>query len=195
MASVILAVVAHPDDESFWCGATLAQHALNGDAVHVLALSDGTSSRFTRWSLRRWLAQLVRDNQFQSACAALGAKGRIVHAFPDQQSDTVPQLTINRIVEKVVKELRPSVVYTHYRYDLNLDHRRVWEAAQVAFRPHVVREMAPEYPDLAIKRALPGIDGIETSVDARTRKAVACGFYRDEAGRRLPAIERPEWIL
>ena len=40
----ILAVVAHPDDESLWCGGTLAQHARVGDEVFVYALADGVGS-------------------------------------------------------------------------------------------------------------------------------------------------------
>ena len=121
----ILCVMAHPDDETFWCGAALASHALNGDQGCVLILSDGCGSRAE--GTHRWDA-------FQSACAHLGVVGRYARAFPDQQADTVSQLSINQHVEASVALMKPSRVYTHFVGDLNPDHRHVAEAVLVATR-------------------------------------------------------------
>ncbi|KRT58685.1 PIG-L deacetylase family protein, partial [endosymbiont of Ridgeia piscesae] len=38
MSNVVLAVVAHPDDEILGCGGALARHVAEGDRVHILIL-------------------------------------------------------------------------------------------------------------------------------------------------------------
>ena len=41
----VLAVFAHPDDETLACGGTLARYAREGATVRVLTFTDGVSSR------------------------------------------------------------------------------------------------------------------------------------------------------
>ena len=48
MAMNVLIVAAHPDDEVLGCGGTIARHAADGDAVEVLFLADGVTSRSLR---------------------------------------------------------------------------------------------------------------------------------------------------
>ena len=38
----ILVVSAHPDDETLGAGGTIARHALSGDCVHVIIITDGS---------------------------------------------------------------------------------------------------------------------------------------------------------
>lgn len=123
MADTVLAIVAHPDDESFWMGGTLARFATEGKWVIVEAATTGTCGR------RRG-----RDDQFAKACRALGAKGHRSLWFDDQRADAVDRLDINACVEMSVREHKPILVVTHYHGDLNIDHRRVAEAVLVATR-------------------------------------------------------------
>ena len=55
--------------------------------------------------------------------------------FPDNQMDTVKLLTIVKEIE-MIKKIKPSIVYTHFPDDLNIDHRITAEATLTAFRPH-----------------------------------------------------------
>src|SRR3990167_5050165 len=121
----ILAVLAHPDDESLFCGGTLAKYARQGDVVMVAALTDGVSSR-EDVSIE---AMAKRKEQLLRACQILcvGCYD-YVPTFQDQRSDTVPQVTINKAVEHLVRFAGPEIVFTHHVGDLNLDHRRVAEA-------------------------------------------------------------------
>jgi LmbE family N-acetylglucosaminyl deacetylase len=50
----------------------------------------------------------------------------------------VPLLEVTRLVEAVVDELRPDVVYTHFPGDVNADHGVVARAAWTACRPFVL---------------------------------------------------------
>ena len=59
--------------------------------------------------------------------------------------DGHPLLTIVREVERVIGQFKPSIVYTHWRGDLNVDHRVVHDAVNVACRPQ---------PGCTVKRLL-----------------------------------------
>lgn len=143
----VLVVIAHPDDESFWCGGTIAVRTQAGERVHVVALADGCGSR-----PGTEVAQ--REAAFRDACGILGATCQNMIVFPDQLADTVSQLKINRNAEFAVRLHQPSIVYTHHVGDLNLDHRRVAEAVLVATRPgsgvQMVCHMRPEWPERCI---------------------------------------------
>ena len=43
--NIVLVCVAHPDDETFGCGGTIAKHVKNGDKVYCISFTDGVSSR------------------------------------------------------------------------------------------------------------------------------------------------------
>jgi LmbE family N-acetylglucosaminyl deacetylase len=126
----VLAVVAHPDDESLGCGATLAKHIAAGDAVSVLVLADGVSSR--GFSVERIKE---RHGQCRAACKLLGTEDVWIHAFPDNQMDKLPLLQVVQHVELNINRFKPDVVYTHDASDLNVDHRITCEAVRVACRP------------------------------------------------------------
>lgn len=175
----VLAIVAHPDDESFFAGGTLALHALNGDEVTVLTLSDGESSRMRCEDVSDAIRKRYRE--YVNACAALGADGLSVTCFPDQQSDTVPQLTINLEVERVVRRIDPAIVYTHHVGDLNLDHRRVAEAVLVETRGGArVRCMTPEWPSRCVGRPFEPSTLVALPPPAIEAKVRACLAYAGE---------------
>ncbi len=62
--------------------------------------------------------------------ADLGRKDEI-----DQKFDTRPLLYWTQWIEEEVKRFKPDTVYTHWDQDLNLDHKIISEATQVACRP------------------------------------------------------------
>ena len=169
----ILVIVAHPDDETFAMGGTLAQHAHAGDRVTVVTCTDGVSSRG-----RNPAAARARATHFQTACAALGVGGCHMRAvFEDQRSDQVPQLVLNQAVAAFVD--RPDRVYTHDPCDLNLDHRRVAEAVLVATRGVCpVWSAKPEWPDRALWPFRP--TKIVDITEGLPMKQAACRAYVDE---------------
>jgi LmbE family N-acetylglucosaminyl deacetylase len=180
---VILVVVAHPDDESLFCGATIAKHVSQGELVHVVSMGTGVGSR-------GWPDQIeherVRVSAFQRALAILGATGGILNTFPDQQSDTVPQLVINKAVEDVMHEPTPKLVYTHHVGDLNTDHRRVAEAVLVATRMGpMVRCMSPEFPERCVGRKFKPTYQPFYGTEAWNKKIAACLCYETEI-RKYP---------
>src|SRR5579875_1875275 len=77
---VVLAVVAHPDDESFGLGALLDMLAAGGAAVHVLCYTHGEASTVneTRADLRR-----AREAELRQAAAELGVASVTLLDYPD----------------------------------------------------------------------------------------------------------------
>lgn len=49
--------------------------------------------------------------------------------------DSVPLLEIVQKLEPIIREVQPSVVYTHHHGDLNIDHRLTHAAVMTACRP------------------------------------------------------------
>lgn len=130
MAERILCVAAHSDDESLGCGGALAKHVAAGDAVMVITLADGVTSRSAIPKV-----SIERRRQCVAALTVLGITQYAFGDWPDNQLDTVPMLSLAKDIEDAVNKFEPSIVYTHHGGDLNVDHQRVAEATLVACRP------------------------------------------------------------
>jgi len=139
----VLVVAAHPDDEVLGCGATMARLAAEGQPVHIAILGEGITSRSSRDDSG---AELLRRLHQQAEAAALkiGAKDVVLFKLPDNRLDTLPMLEIAKLIEDLIQELRPAVIYTHHPGDLNVDHGIVHRAVLIATRPvlgHPVRQI------------------------------------------------------
>ena len=75
----LLAVLAHPDDESFGIGGTLARYADEGADVHIAIATDGVAGSVAA-GYEHTLVELaaVRHKELETAAAALGGT---LHTF------------------------------------------------------------------------------------------------------------------
>lgn len=140
----VLVVAAHPDDEVLGCGGTLARLAATGAAVHVAFLADGVGARAAASVLPDQTELAARRAAAEAAGAILGVASLSFGDFPDNRLDTIPLLEIAKSVEALVSQRRPDTLLTHHCGDVNVDHRRVFEAVTVACRPqkdHPVRTL------------------------------------------------------
>jgi len=135
----ILAIVAHPDDEILGVGGTILKYISRGDEVDVLILGEGETSKDSNIDIQK------RKKQAQQAAKLLGVKNLFLEKLPDNQFDSLPLLKIVKIVEHYLNKIKPIVVYTHYPYDLNIDHRLTFQAVLTACRPQ---------PDFFVKTIL-----------------------------------------
>lgn len=131
MKQNVLVVCAHADDEALGCGGTLAQHVKDGDTVTALFMTDGVGARGEA------NAQIVQERAAARDRAAeiIGISRVISCSFPDNQMDTVPLLDVVRVVEALIEELQPEIIYTHCGGDLNVDHQVAFRAVMTACRP------------------------------------------------------------
>ncbi|MFY9928301.1 MAG: response regulator [Streptosporangiaceae bacterium] len=117
----ILAIGAHPDDVEIGAAGTLLLHTAAGDSVAILTLSRGA----------RGGDQAQRARESQEAADVIGAR-----LFLDELEDThIPEgdPTIG-VIDRVVAEFQPTIIYTHSFHDVHQDHRNVHRAAMVAAR-------------------------------------------------------------
>jgi LmbE family N-acetylglucosaminyl deacetylase len=131
----ILIVAAHPDDEVLGCGATAARLARAGHAVYISILGEGLTSRAHKpdEAARSKLEGL--NTCARRAAESLGARQLFLHQLPDNRFDTVALLDVVKIVEDLIADLSPEVIYTHHGGDLNLDHQITHRAVLTATRP------------------------------------------------------------
>ena len=126
----ILVIAAHSDDEALGCSGTLLKHVTQGDAVHLLFMADGTSSRVGKSSKIESRFAIA-----QEAAKILGVNSIENLNFPDNKMDSVPLLDIVREIENRVDKIRPEIIYTHHIGDLNIDHQVTHKAVITACRP------------------------------------------------------------
>lgn len=142
----VLAIVAHPDDASIFCGGTLAKHADRGDHVTVLHMTRGEYGGFADTTEDELAA--VRAEEARRAGDTLGVEV----GFLDFKDGRVTDSIENRL--RVVEALRahePDLVLTHHVDDPHPDHRAtsrlVSDAYYMASLPLVDAGGAPMDPD------------------------------------------------
>jgi LmbE family N-acetylglucosaminyl deacetylase len=125
----VAVIGAHPDDELLGAGATLAMHVRSGAQVHAAVVCDAANGRGAR-GLR---SALQRDGQ--RAAEIMGFASLRFLALPGQRLDTVPAADLTELIEGVLDDIRPHLLYTHVPDDVDTDHGLVARAAWRACRP------------------------------------------------------------
>lgn len=131
MRRTILSIMAHPDDEILGCGGSLHRHVRDGDLVHAMCATNGVGSRTTATpeAIARRTDSAIR------AAGIIGFEWSAMLDMPDNALDSIPLLEIVQAIEEIKRNISPDIVYTHAAHDLNIDHQRIHQAVQVAFRP------------------------------------------------------------
>ena len=131
----VLVVVAHPDDEVLGCGAAIARLSMEGNAVYIAILGEGVTSRYNNSSETNKAELEILHSSSRKVANLLGARDLFMFNLPDNQFDTIPLLDVAKKVEGLVAKLNPSVIYTHWAGDLNVDHVITHRAVMIATRP------------------------------------------------------------
>lgn len=126
-----LAVVAHPDDESFGLGAVLGHLVDNGTEVSVLCFTRGEASTL---HARPGELEVVRAAEFRTAADVLGVKHTTLLSRRDNALTHVPLSDLVADVKSVVSQVDPShlVVFDVGGVTGHSDHNRVTQAALAA---------------------------------------------------------------
>src|SRR5215213_1761455 len=110
----LLAVLAHPDDESLGVGGTLAAYAAAGAETYVVTATRGERGRYFTNESRPSDEEVgrVREAELRAAAGELGARELVVLDYMDGDLDRAdPQEAIGRIVDQL-RRVRPHVVLT-----------------------------------------------------------------------------------
>lgn len=148
MTKTILAVLAHPDDESFGIGGTLALYAKKGYDTYYVCATRGEVGTVDEEHLNGFkdIAEL-RTAELRRAAEILGLKGVFFLGYrdsgmPGTDDNKHPNAQINHSIDEVagriikyIRELKPDVVLTFdpiggYKHP---DHIHVHQATVLAF--------------------------------------------------------------
>ena len=148
MTKTILAVLAHPDDESFGLGGTLALYASKGYDTYLVCATRGEVGTVDEEHLNGYkdIAEL-RTEELTRAAKHLGLKdvfflGYRDSGMPGTEENRHPEAQINHPIDEVaghvvkyIRELKPDVVLTFdpiggYKHP---DHIHIHKATLLAF--------------------------------------------------------------
>lgn len=131
----VLVIAAHPDDELLGSGATIRKLVDHGIVARALILGEGLTSRKNARSQteKSDLLELKRDTL--SAADIIGYSSVDFCDYPDNRLDSVDLLDIIKSVSLYVDKYSPDTIFTHHHGDLNIDHRRTFDAVITACRP------------------------------------------------------------
>jgi len=154
----ILVIVAHPDDEVLGMGGTLKKLRKHSHKIKLVIMATGI---FARRSDKYLNSNQYKINKQQSNIMSKQVKQLRIDAtkankilgiddiefenFPDNEMDQVSNLEITKKIENIIHNFKPSVVYTHSQYDINVDHRALYYATITATRPR---------PKLSVKEVI-----------------------------------------
>jgi LmbE family N-acetylglucosaminyl deacetylase len=114
----------------------MARLVKEGNEVFTLILGEGVISRDDERNIEKRKEEIVElKKQAEKANQLLGAKQIFFSDFPDNKFDTIALLDIVKTVEKIKEKIKPDIIFTHYKEDLNIDHQIVYKAVLIATRP------------------------------------------------------------
>lgn len=173
-AQRVLAIGAHPDDVEIGCGGTLLDHRRRGDSISVLTLTQGAVGGDHQ----------ARAEESASAAEATGAR-LLLADLPDTSLDA--GIDTIRLIEGVVRQVDPTIVYVHSKSDHHQDHRAAHTAALSATRgvPQIFAFQSPSATNEFAPTKFVAID------DVVVRKVQVLGHFHSQSER--PYLE-PEMI-
>lgn len=148
MTKTILAVLAHPDDESFGMGGTLALYARKGYDTYYVCATRGEAGTVDAEYLDGFKDTAdLRTNELNRAAKILGLRGVYFLGYrdsgmPGMEDNKHPNAQINHSVDEVagrvvkyIRELKPDIVLTFdpiggYKHP---DHIHIHKATVLAF--------------------------------------------------------------
>jgi LmbE family N-acetylglucosaminyl deacetylase len=159
----VLAAFAHPDDEGFGSGGTLAMLVSRGARVTLVCATNGDVGEISDPSLAtpETLAQ-VRQEELRQAMKITGVKdlrflnyrdsgmaGTVDNLHPDSLHQAMPDRVVGQLVE-ISREVQPDIVITHdssggYGHP---DHKAVCQHATRAF---ALAGTPSAYPEQALR--------------------------------------------
>jgi LmbE family N-acetylglucosaminyl deacetylase len=152
----VLSIHAHPDDQEFTVGGTLAKWARAGSHVVTVCITSGGagSNEHTPPDMTREALAPIREEEQRQACRVLGISEVVFLGYEDGMLE--PSLALRRDLTRVIRRHRPDAVvcgdptmrFFGANYMNHPDHRAAADAALDAVFPSAeTRLIFPELLD------------------------------------------------
>lgn len=126
-----LIIAAHPDDEVLGAGGWMVRYP---GTVSIAIVSEGTSANGDADTPAYHARLALKRDTTQRIAKSLGHAVVWMGDAPVLRIHQEDALQITQALERVLRDVQPTVVLTHSPYDLNHDHRTVAEAAMIVTR-------------------------------------------------------------
>jgi len=132
----LLAVFAHPDDETFICGGTLAKYASEGVEITLVSATRGEMGRRMGNPpyINRESMPAIREMELRRACDTLGIQHLTFFDIRDKTVEFVDQNHLIHSIKDMIHQVDPDVVLTfHEKWGGHPDHCAIGKATTAAF--------------------------------------------------------------
>jgi N-acetylglucosamine malate deacetylase 1 len=139
-------VIAHPDYVATRIGGTLLQHVKDGDEVEVLVLCPGDLGPGTILYPDKPSTDIVGlwTEHLSALSRTSGFKNVKVLRYADTKIDNTPELRLD--IAAWLREIRPTVLITHWPHDAHPDIRQAGQAALDACLISVLSPIKTSHP-------------------------------------------------
>ena len=207
----VMSIHAHPDDQEFTVGGTLAKWAQGGTTVVTVCITRGTggSNRFTPLDMTRETLGPIREAEQRSACRVLGISDTWFLDYEDGMLEAT--IALRRDLTRLIRRFRPDAVvcgdptvrYYGSTYLNHPDHRAAADAALDAVFPSAGTRLI--FPELLAEGLEPhevrqvyihGVERADTYVDIAGTlelKLAALREHRSQMGEWDPKEFLVEW--
>ncbi|MBO8172310.1 MAG: PIG-L family deacetylase [Bacillaceae bacterium] len=208
----ILAVFAHPDDETYACGGTLAKYARQGAEITLICATRGEAGRrmgHPPFTTRKELPR-VREQELRNACNILGIGDLLFLDLPDKGVERYEPEPLTRRLVQAIRLIRPQIMITFGGaggFAYHADHRAIHRCATAAFRaagdpeayseaevgkPHRVHRLY--YPVLAHEIYNPSRLGIGSDRITRVDISETWDIKIQALQAHLTQFQQDEWL-
>jgi LmbE family N-acetylglucosaminyl deacetylase len=118
--SKILTIAVHPDDETLGCGGALLKHKANGDKIHWLICTTLNNNHSYFKNRESEIKKVSKIYNFDS-----------VHRL-QFETTKIDQYSISEIIgqiSKIIKKVKPNIIYLPFKDDVHTDHKKIFEAS------------------------------------------------------------------
>jgi LmbE family N-acetylglucosaminyl deacetylase len=133
----VMSIHAHPDDQEFTIGGTLAKWAKAGSQIITVCITSGGagSNEWTPKDMTRERLVKIREEEQRAACRVLGVADTIYLGYEDGMLE--PSIPLRRELTRLIRRHRPTVVMcgdptVRYYGNVYLNHPDHRAAADVA---------------------------------------------------------------
>ncbi|MCX7838609.1 MAG: PIG-L family deacetylase [Anaerolineae bacterium] len=207
----VMSIHAHPDDQEFTVGGTLAKWARAGSEIVTVCITSGESGSNERTAphLAKEKLARIREEEQRAACRVLGIQHVEFMHYPDGVLQ--PTLELRRDLTRLIRRYKPEIVvcgdptmwFYGNSYLNHPDHRAAAQAALEAVFPSAgTRFIFPELLDEGLephevkKVFIHGSEKSETYVDISATleiKIAALKEHKSQLGDWDPSEMLREW--
>ncbi len=182
----VLVIAPHPDDESCGLGGTIALHRRQGDPVHLLFVTDGTSGD----PEARFGDDLVHTRRAEARAAAdlLGGCSVEFLGLPDGHEVTEEDLAmVAGRLASAFRDFAPQLVYVPWAEEAHSDHAHTWSALDRLRRRWTAEQRSfPRVLEYEVWSPLPADWIVDITETAEVKRSAMCAHASQVAYTDYP---------